>query len=138
MATAIQTVLITAGSVTFLLAVAGPILARPVAQGNALARWAAFGLAAAAVCGGLGSMSYTAFGQHVDWAGTSNAERGALRAGRAGVRRADAGLAGRGHGGLTDLQALGYIAVAILLALPVVAAVFSRAERPRSEPEPER
>jgi hypothetical protein len=124
-ASAIQTILITAGAVTFLLAVAGLMLARPVARGNALARGAAFVLAAAALCGGLGSMTYTAFGQHVDWAGdVGNQSEGlAAQVGQAYGEAMPGWLVGA-TGGLTDLQALGYIAVSIFLALPVARPYF--------------
>ena len=137
-ATAIQTILITAGAVTLLLAMAGLLLARPVARGNALARRAAFVLAAAAVCGGLGSMTYTAFGQHVDWAAdTGNQSEGiSAQVGQAYGESMPGWLVGA-TGGLTDLQALGYIAIVIFLALPVAQPYFRRRAVPAG-PEPER
>jgi hypothetical protein len=89
-----------------------------------------FGLAVAAAAP-LGSTSYTAFAT-VDWAGAVG--RGAGSVASVGQAYADAmpSVLVGAVGGLTDLQVLGYIAVSVMLALPVVRPYFRRAGAPPS------
>jgi hypothetical protein len=125
---AIRAVLLGGSVLTLLLSVAAAALVVPVARGSWSARLAAYGLAVAAACAALGSTSYTAFGQRVDWAGAVG-HGGIGSAASVGQAYGDAmpsWLVGS-IGGLTDLQVLGYIAVSVLLALPVVRPYFRRA-----------
>ena len=125
---AIRAVLLGGSVVTLLLSVAAAALVVPMARGSWSARLGAFGLALAAGCAALGSTSYTAFGQRVDWAGAVG-QGGIGSAASVGQAYGDAmpsWLVGS-VGGLTDLQVLGYIAVSVLLALPVVRPYFRRA-----------
>lgn len=125
---AIRAVLLGGSVVTLLLSVAAAALVVPVARGSWSARLGAFGLALAAGCAAIGSTSYTAFGQRVDWAGAVG-HGGIGSAASVGQAYGDAmpsWLVGS-VGGLTDLQVLGYIAVSVLLALPVVRPYFRRA-----------
>jgi hypothetical protein len=125
---AIRAVLLGGSVVTLLLSVAAAALVVPVARGSWSARLAAFGLALAAGCAAIGSTSYTAFGQRVDWAGAvgHGAIGSAASVGQAYGDAMPSWLVGS-VGGLTDLQVLGYIAVSVLLALPVVRPYFRRA-----------
>ena len=132
---AIRAVLLGGSVVTLLLSVAAAALVVPVARGSWSARLAAFGLAVAAGCAALGNTSYTAFGQRVDWAGAVG-HGGISSAASVGQAYGDAmpSLLVGAVGGLTDLQVLGYIAVSVLLALPVVRPYFRRpASRPSSD-----
>jgi hypothetical protein len=125
---AIRAVLLGGAVVTLLLSVAAAALVVPVARGSWTARLAAYALAVAAGCAALGSASYTAFGQRVDWVGAVG-QGGTGLAASVGQAYGDAmpsWLVGS-IGGLTDLQVLGYIAVSVLLALPVVRPYFRRA-----------
>ena len=125
---AIRAVLLGGSVVTLLLAVAAAALVVPVARGSWSARLGAYGLALAAGCAAIGSTSYTAFGQRVDWAGAVG-DGGIGSAASVGQAYGDAmpsWLVGS-VGGLTDLQVLGYIAVSVLLALPLVRPYFRRA-----------
>ena len=125
---AIRAVLLGGSVVTLLLSVAAAALVVPMARGSWSARLGAFGLALAAGCAAIGSTSYTAFGQRVDWAGAVG-QGGMGSAASVGQAYGDAmpsWLVGS-VGGLTDLQVLGYIAVSVLLALPVVRPFFRRA-----------
>jgi hypothetical protein len=125
---AIRAVLLGGSVVTLLLSVAAAALVVPMARGSWSARLGAFGLALAAGCAAIGSTSYTAFGQRVDWAGAVG-QGGIGSAASVGQAYGDAmpsWLVGS-VGGLTDLQVLGYIAVSVLLALPVVRPFFRRA-----------
>jgi len=125
---AIRAVLLGGSVVTLLLSVAAAALVVPMARGSWSARLGAFGLALAAGCAAIGSTSYTAFGQRVDWAGAVG-QGGIGSAASVGQAYGDAmpsWLVGS-VGGLTDLQVLGYIAVSVLLALPVVRPYFRRA-----------
>jgi hypothetical protein len=137
--TAIRAVLLGAAVVTLLLSVAAAALVVPVARGSWSARVGVFGLALAAGCASLGSTSYTAFGQHVDWAGAvgQGSTAAAATAGQAFSEAMPVWLVGA-VGGLTDLQVLGYIAVSVLLALPVVRPYFRRRAGPRSMDVPDR
>jgi hypothetical protein len=139
MSTAIRAVLLGAAVVTLLLSVVAAALVVPVARGSWTARVAAFGLAMAAGCAALASTSYTAFGQHVDWAGAVGRD-GAAAAATAGRAYGDAmpGWLVGAVGGLTDLQVLGYIAVSVLLALPVVRPYFRRRAGPQFMDVPDR
>lgn len=125
---AIRAVLLGGSVLTLLLSVAAAVLVVPVARGSWSARLAAYGLAVAAACAALGSTSYTALGQRVDWTGAVG-HGGIGSAASVGQAYGDAmpsWLVGS-IGGLTDLQVLGYIAVSVLLALPVVRPYFRRA-----------
>jgi hypothetical protein len=123
---AIKAVLLGGGVVTLLLSVVAAALVVPLARGSWSARLGVYGLAISAGCAALGSTSYTAFGQHVDWAGAVGRGGAAgLAIGQAYGAAMPSWLVGA-VGGLTDLQVLGYIAVSVLLALPVARPFFRR------------
>jgi hypothetical protein len=124
---AIRAVLLGGGVVTLLLAVVAAALVVPVSRGSWSGRLGVFGLAMAAGCAALGSTSYTAFGQHVDWAGAIGRGSGAIAVPVAtAYGEAMPGWLVGAVGGLTDLQVLGYIAVSVLLVLPVSRPFFRR------------
>jgi hypothetical protein len=123
---AIKAVLLGGGVVILLLSVVAAALVVPLARGSWSARFGAFGLAISAGCAALGSTSYTAFGQHVDWAGAVGRGGSAgLAIGQAYGEAMPTWLVGA-VGGLTDLQVLGYIAVSVLLTLPAARPFFRR------------
>lgn len=105
--------------------------------GRGPARVAALVLVGAGICCGLGATSYTAFGEHLDWtvAASHRSDRLAGEMGQAYGEAMPGWLVGL-SGGLTDLQVLGYIAVAVLLTVPASRPYFRR--RPNVGPEPAR
>jgi hypothetical protein len=120
---ALRTVLLSSGTGALALAVLSLVMARGVLHRNEASRVGALVVAAASLGCGLIRTSVTAFGRSVDW---STAARGAesdadaLLSAQVTQAFGDAmpgWLVGLG-GGLTDLQALGYIAVAVLLMAP--------------------
>jgi hypothetical protein len=122
----IKAVLLGGAVITLLLSVVGAALVVPVARGSWSARLAVYGLAISAGCAALGSTSYTAFGQRVDWAGAvGRGGPAGLAIGQAYGEAMPTWLVGA-VGGLTDLQVLGYIAVSVLLAVPVARPFFRR------------
>jgi hypothetical protein len=124
MSNAIKAVLLGAAVITLLLSVVAAALVVPVARGSWSARIVAYALAVAAGCSAMGSTSYTAFGQNIDWAGAAG-RGGGPPVGQAYADAMPGWLVGA-VGGLTDLQVLGYIAVSVLLMLPVVRPYFRR------------
>ena len=123
---AIKAVLLGGAVVTLLLSVVAAALVVPMARGSWSARFGVYGLVISAGCAALGSTSYTAFGQHVDWAGAVGRGGAAgLSIGQAYGDAMPSWLVGA-VGGLTDLQVLGYIAVSVLLALPAARPFFRR------------
>ena len=112
----IRTALVSSGCGALALAVVSLPLARGVMRRMEAARIGALVVAGACLGCGLVRTSVTAFGTSVDWSAAAG-HRDPAMAGAAAQAFADAmpgwfvGL----NGGLTDLTALGYIAVAVLL-----------------------
>jgi hypothetical protein len=127
---------ISAGVVSVLLAVAIGLLALGVRNGSNGARITTLILIVAAFCCGLGVSSYTALGRSANWTvSVSNpSEELARQVGQAYSDAMPPTLVGT-TGGLTDLQSLGYIAVAVLLLVPVSNAYFRR-RAPAAPPPP--
>jgi hypothetical protein len=112
----VRTVLVSSGALYLLLSLATVALAIAVGRGNALARGGAFALVIASLCFGLGSASYTSLGRQVNWTSSIEDASVGLRS-QIGQAYGDAmpgSLVGT-TGGLTDLQALSYLAGAGLL-----------------------
>jgi hypothetical protein len=118
MARAMRTAFLASGCGALALAVVSVWLARGVLRRNEAARVGALVVAGAGLGCALVRTSVTAFGGNVQWSGTGHTDP--AFAGDIAQAFADAmpgwfvGLSG----GLTDLQSLGYIAVAVLLVLP--------------------
>ena len=118
--TAIRSALLTSGVAGFALSLVTMFLARGVLRRNEAARIGALVVAAAALGCAMVRTSVTAFGGRIDWT-AGGAEGSPVLAASLARAYGDAmpswlvGIAG----GLTDLQSLGYIAVAALLLLPV-------------------
>ncbi len=131
----IRTVLISSGVVAVVLAVGMGVCAIGVGRGRRAARTGALCLVGLSLCFGLGSASYTSLGRGVDWAGAVQPGSIALRT-QVGQAYDDAmpGLLVGTAGGLTDLQALGYIAGAVLLLAPASRPHFRR-RPPPADPE---
>jgi hypothetical protein len=119
MAGAMRAVLLSSGFGALVLAVLSVVLGRGVLRRNEAARIGALVVAVGSLGCALVRTSVTAFGGSVDW--TVAAEHtGPALDGQVAQSFGDAmpgWLVGIG-GGLTDLQTLGYIAVAILLLAP--------------------
>ncbi len=118
-ARAMRTALLSSGCGGLALAVLSLPLARGVQRRNEAARIGALVVAGATLLCGLVRTSVTAFGTSVDWsiaAGGSDPGLADAAAQAFAVAMPD-WFVGLG-GGLTDLQALGYIAVAVLLVAP--------------------
>jgi hypothetical protein len=118
-ARAVRTALLSGGCGALALAVLSVPLGRGVMRRSEPARIGALVVAGASLGCGLVRTSLTAFGGSVDWSAAAGHSDPALSDGVAQAF-ADAmpgWLVGLG-GGLTDLQALGYIAVAVLLLAP--------------------
>jgi hypothetical protein len=126
-AAAIRSVFIASGLVTLLLAVLVGVLALFVMRGSNPARIATLVFLAVGLCCGIGGMSFTALGRNANWTiNVSNAdERLANQIGQAYSDAIPSWLVGT-SGGLTDLQALCYVLVAVLLLLPASNAYFRR------------
>ncbi len=135
----VHTVLVSTGLVALALALGMGAAAIGVGRGSRIARTVALSLVALSLCFGLGSASYTTLGRNVDWTGGVEPTGDQLRTqiSRA-YGEAMPGLLVGTTGGLTDLQALGYIAGAALLLAPASRPHFRR--RPTlagsGEPEP--
>lgn len=136
-ATVIRSVLLSSGLGALALAVLTGLLGRGVLRRHEAARIGALVLAAGSLGCGFVRTSVTAFGRNVDW--TVGTDASASVTGNVAQAYSDAlpgwlvGLAG----GLTDLQALGYIAVAILLLAPASQQYFrTRASSPFASPSP--
>ena len=138
MVSAARAALTASAVVTALLGAASVGVAVMLRQGGrGPVRAAALVLVGAGICCGLGATSYTAFGEHLDWtvAASHRSDRLAGEVGRAYGDAMPGWLVGL-SGGLTDLQALGYIAVAVLLTVPASRPYFRR--RRAVGPEPAR
>jgi hypothetical protein len=123
-----RTALSVSATITLALAVATAVVATTLrGGGRGAARIGAFAVVAAGIFCGLGSTSYTAFGAHVDWtvAAGDRTDLLASQMGQAYGQAMPGWLVGL-SGGLTDLQVLGYLAVAILLSVPAVRPYFRR------------
>jgi len=135
-ATVIRTVLLSSGLGALVLAVLTGILGRGVLRRNEAARIGALVLVAGSLGCGLVRTSVTAFGRNIDW--TVGTDTPASLTGNVAQAYSEAlpgwlvGLAG----GLTDLQALGYIAVAILLLAPASQEYFRTRVSPAVNPAP--
>ncbi len=117
---ALRTVLLSSGCGALALAALSVVLARGVLRRNEAARVGALVVAGASLGCALVRTSVTAFGRSIDWS-TAAGHADALLTNQVRQAFGDAmpgWLVGIG-GGLTDLQALGYIAVAVLLIAPV-------------------
>ena len=127
----VRTVLASSGLLAAALAVGMAVAAFGVGRGRRAARTSALCLVGFSLCFGLGSSSYTTLGRTVDWTGDGSAQ---LRA-QIGQAYGDAmpGVLVGTTGGLTDLQALSYIAGAALLLAPASRPHFRR--RPASAPQ---
>jgi hypothetical protein len=127
----VRVVLAGGGIVSILLSVGVGVSAIGVGQGRRAARVSALCLVAASLCFGLGSASYTSLGRGVDWTSSLPEDSVGLRA-RAGQAYGDAmpGVLVGTTGGLTDLQALGYISGAALLLAPASRPHFRRRPPP--------
>jgi hypothetical protein len=126
-AAAIRSVFIAGGLLTLLLAVVVALLAFGVLRGNNASRITTLVFLAVGLCCGIGGMSFTALGRNANWTiNVSNAdERLANQIGQAYSDAIPSWLVGT-SGGLTDLQALCYVIVAVLLLLPASNAFFRR------------
>jgi hypothetical protein len=132
----VRIVLASGGVVAIILAVATGTCAVGVGRGSRTARIGALCLVAASLCFGLGSASYTSLGRGIDWTSSLPEDSVRLRA-QVGQAYGDAmpGVLVGTTGGLTDLQALGYIAGAALLLTPVSHPHFRR-RPPPAPPQP--
>jgi hypothetical protein len=130
---AIRTVLIGVGVVTLVLAIAMAVLAFGVRAGRSTARIGALiGVGLGLSCG-LGSSSYTVLGRNANWAiGLEGANDQLIAQLGQAYAEAMPGVLVGATGGLTDLQSLGYIAVAVLLLVPASHPHFRR--RPPAAP----
>lgn len=119
-ATAIRSALLTSGLAAFVLAVVTALLGRGVLRRNEAARIGALVVMIGSLGCALIRTSVTAFGGRIDWTMGVRQSSPTLAAnmGQAYGDAMPGWFAGIG-GGLTDLQSLGYIAVAVLLLLPV-------------------
>jgi hypothetical protein len=133
--TAVRGALTASAAATLVLAAAGGVVAAMLRRGTAGARIATLVLVGVGICCGLGASSYTAFGAHVDWtvAVTDRSDQLTGEMGRAYGEAMPGWLVGL-SGGLTDLQVLGYIAVAVLLTVPASRPYFRRRGQLGSEP----
>jgi hypothetical protein len=125
----IRTVLASCGVVALALAIGLGVAAVGIGRGSRAARTGALSLVGLSLCFGLGSAAYTSLGRRVDWSSSVEPSNTQLRAqvGRA-YGAAMPGLLVGTTGGLTDLQALGYIAGAVLLLAPASRPHFQRRE----------
>jgi hypothetical protein len=130
-ANAVRTVLLSTGLGALAFALLTVFLARGVLRRNEAARMGALVIAVGSLGCGLVRTSVTAFGGSVDWTVAVGQASPALRSqvGEAFGQAMPSWLVGIG-GGLTDLLALGYIAVAVLLLMPASAEYF----RTRGQP----
>jgi hypothetical protein len=117
---AIRTALLTSGSGALALGVLSLLLARGVLRRREAARIGALVVAGASLGCALVRTSVTAFGANVDWSVAAGHADPMLTdaVARAFADATPGWLVGLG-GGLTDLQSLSYIAVAVLLVAPV-------------------
>lgn len=131
----IRSVFIGVGVIGLLLAVAMAALAFGVLAGRNWARIVTWVVIVGALCTGLASAAYTSVGRNADWTvNVDNAdERLAAEVGQAYSDAVPAWLVGT-TGGLTDLQALSYIAVAVLLLVPASNVYFRRRSAPTWQP----
>lgn len=123
----IRSTFLGSGVVTLILSVLVGSLAFGVSRGNHPARVGAIVAVLASLFCGLGSTSYTALGRDADWTASMD-----------GAGEHVVGQIGQTYGevmptwfvglavGLTDLQALSYIAVAVLLLAPASHRYFRR------------
>jgi hypothetical protein len=103
------------------------VAALGVRRGRGRARAATLVLIAGAFVGGIAMGSFTALGSSVDWAATaSNSNEGLASAVSHAYSDALPVVLSGTTGGLTDLQCLGYIAVAVLLLVPASNDYFRR------------
>jgi hypothetical protein len=118
-ATVIRSALLSSGLGALVLAVLTAVVAFGVLRRNEAARIGALVLMAGSLGCAMVRTSVTAFGRDIEWtAGVENATASVSRdISQAYGDAMPSWLVGLG-GGLTDLQALGYIAVAILLLHP--------------------
>jgi hypothetical protein len=119
-ARAMRTALLSSGAGALALAVVSLPLARGVLRRREAARVGALVVAGGSLGCAVVRTSVTAFGGNVDWSVAAGHSDPALAdaVARAFAEVMPGWLAGLG-GGLTDLQSLGYIAVAVLLVVPV-------------------
>jgi hypothetical protein len=120
-ADALRTSLLTSGSGALALAVLSLLLARGVLRRSEASRVGALVVVGAALACSVVRTSVTAFGGNVNWSVASGQHADPLLADQVARAFSDAmpsWLVGLGAG-LTDLQSLGYIAVAALLIAPV-------------------
>jgi hypothetical protein len=117
-ARAIRTALLSGGAGALALSVLSLPLARGVLRRREPARVGALVVAGASLGCALVRTSVTAFGSSVDWSATAgHADLAGDAVAQAFADAMPGWFVGLG-GGLTDLQALGYIAVAVLLLAP--------------------
>jgi hypothetical protein len=134
-ANAIRTVLLSTGLGALALALLSFALARGVLRRNEAARIGALVVTAGSLACALVRTSVTTFGGGVDW-GVAGGETASALDGEVAQAFGDAmpgWLVGLG-GGLTDLQVLGYIAVAALLLLPASVEYFRTRIVPTNPP----
>jgi hypothetical protein len=118
--TAVRTALLSSGAGALALAMLSLSLGWGVLRRSEAARVGALVVAVASLGCGLVRTSVTAFGSGVDWS-VASGNGDPMLTGRVGQAFGEAmpgWLVGLG-GGLTDLQSLGYIAVTVLLIVPV-------------------
>jgi len=124
-ANAMRTVLLSTGLGALAFAVLSVFLARGVLRRNEAARIGALAIAVGSLGCGVVRTSVTAFGGSVDW--TVAVEQASPALGSQVAAAFDHAMpswfVGLG-GGLTDLQTLGYIAVAVLLLMPASVEYF--------------
>ncbi len=132
-ANALRTVLLSSGLGALALAALSAVLGRGVLGRNEAARIGALVVTAGALGCALVRTSVTAFGANVDWTVAATQATPALgpQVAQAFDEAMPGWLVGIG-GGLTDLLALGYIAVAVLLLMPASVQYF----RTRIAPPP--
>jgi hypothetical protein len=119
-ANSLRTALLSSGSGALALAALSLLLARGVLRRSEASRIGALVVAGAALGCSVVRTSLTALGQNVNWSAASGLRADPVlsdQVARAFSEAMPSWLVGLG-GGLTDLQSLGYIAVAVLLIAP--------------------
>jgi hypothetical protein len=136
-ATGMRSALLSSGLGALVLAVLSVLLGRGVRRRNEASRVGALVVAAGSLGCAMVRTSVTAFSRHVNWS-VAAGHADAMLTNQVAQAVGDAmpsWLVGLG-GGLTDLQALGYIAVAILLLAPASMEYF-RTRAAAASPPPD-